>query len=190
MAFAPGEDPDHRRADEAVALDIPAGALEDCVAGRGETCDVGHLTAGHERVRRLSRKAEELLEPFARDLFRDGRCRPAYDQAGVLIPGTGQPVSGKSCRKRAADDETEVAAARHRDHAAIGSGRQLFDHHERVHPLSRQRTAERPAQLFNRRRRPDRPLVERLEKVARELGGAPKELPFAHRVESMTPGAA
>ena len=142
--FPPAKTCTSRCADEALALDIPADALEDGVTRRSETGDVRHLTPGDERVRRLTRKAEELQEPLARHLLRNGGRRPADDEPGVLIPGTRQPVGRQSRGKRAADDEAEVATTWHRDHAAVSGCRQLFHHHERVDPLARQRRRRAP----------------------------------------------
>jgi hypothetical protein len=147
------------------------------VARRGERGHVGQLAARHVADRRLTRQAEELAEPFACDVLDDRGRRPADVEAGVLIPGRRKPVSRQRRRHGAADYEAEVAAAGHRDNAAVRVRREFGDHRARRGRFLRQRPSESLTQLVCRRRRKDRPLVERLEEVGGELGGQREQLP-------------
>ena len=106
--------------------------------------------------------------------------RPAFwSQADV------SQSAASAAGTRAADHEAEVAPARDRDDARLGRGRELLDHVERIDRRVRQRPAECLAQLVDGRRRPDRPLVERLEEVGCDVGGSPEELALvAHPAES------
>ena len=49
-------------------------------------------------------------------------------QAGVLVPGAGQPVRRERRRQAAADDEPEVASAGAGDQARLGGCGELLDH--------------------------------------------------------------
>ena len=93
--------------------------LEHGVACGCEARHVRHLAPRDERERRCRRDAEQVLEPLPGDLFHHGRRRAAHDQARVLIPGRGEPVSRQGGGQRAADDEAEVPSARDPDDAGI-----------------------------------------------------------------------
>ena len=117
-----------RAAGEAVSGDVPACALEHPETRRRERGHAAHLRAGHEADRRVRRQSEQLAHPLAHDLFDHGRGRPAHVQAGVLVPGGREPVGPERCGQAAADDEPEIAAARHRDEPGVGGRGQLLDH--------------------------------------------------------------
>ncbi len=175
---------------EAVALDVPARMLEHRMPRSREARDVCHLTTRDEGERRRRGKSEELLQPLACHLFDDSRCRSADDQARILIPGAREPVGRQRSRKRAADDEAEVASSGYRDHARVSVRGQLFDDDQRVDGFVGKRASESMAQLVDRRGRPHGSFVQRLEKIGRDLRRAPKQLPLAHRDESMSGYAA
>ena len=175
MHLAADEDANRRRAGQAVAVDVPAGFGEHVLAGGRERGDVRHLAAGHERERCAVGDAEQLLQPRARDLL-DDRCRwTGYVQAGVLIPGGGEPVGGERSRDRAADHEAEVATAWDGDHTRVDPRDELLDHARWVRRLLGQRPSEQSAQLLGCRLREHRPLVERLEELRSEVGGASEQ---------------
>ena len=146
-----GDDRYRRRSCETVVFHVPAHPLEHCVPSRCETGGVGHLAARDERERRARRDAEEILEPLARNLLDDRGRRAAHDESSVLIPRRGQPVGGEGGRKRPADDEAEVAAARDRDDARLGRERQLLDYVERIGRLQRSAPPRLAAQLVDAR---------------------------------------
>jgi hypothetical protein len=60
----------------------------------------------------------------------------------VLVPRAGQPVRSERGRQPAADDEAEIAPARHRDEAGIGGRGQFLDHLRRLERLVLQRHAQ------------------------------------------------
>ena len=60
-------------------------------------------------------RLERLERPAQRRRLDRGRRRRHHVERAVLIPGRGQPVRRHGDRQRAAVDEAEVAAARHRD---------------------------------------------------------------------------
>ncbi len=185
---APGtaENPDRGRSGQSVALEVPAGVRQHRVPRGGEAGRLGHLAAGGEREGRVVRDAEELLQPAAHDLLDDRGGRAACVQAGVLVPGRGEPVGGESRRHGAADDEAEVAAARNRDDAGSGRFGELLDDCHRIGRSVRQRAAECLTQLVHGDGRPDGPLFERVEEVARELCGSVEELALAHAARSFS----
>ena len=104
------------RAEEAVVLDVPAGALEKGVAGGGEGAEVGHGGAGNDGARRAGGQAEQIAGPLDGGVFEgDGRGRLAL-HGGVLVPGADQPGRSHRGRQAAAVDKAEVAAS------AVGDG--------------------------------------------------------------------
>ncbi len=121
-----GDDRDRRGALQSLPLDVPADASQDAVACRGERREVGHRRPGHEPDARLGRQPEQLDEPAAGDLLGDRRGRRDDVQAGVLVPGAGQPVGAERGRRAAADDEAEVARTGTRDEARVGGGRRAI----------------------------------------------------------------
>ena len=97
---------------------------------------------------------------------------PAIDESGVLVPHRGEPVRGESSWKRSADHEAEVAPARDADDARLRRGGQRVDDLQRFGRPLGQRPSEIFAEFLDSRRRPNRPRVERVEKVGRKLGRA------------------
>ncbi len=87
-------------------------ARQHAVAGGGQGREVGHRGAGHEPDARAGGQAEQLDQPAAGDLLGDRGRRREDVQAGVLVPGRGQPVGAERGRQAAADHEAEVARAR------------------------------------------------------------------------------
>ncbi len=105
-------DGDVGRALQPVPLDVPAGLREDTVARRGEGGEVGHRRPGHEPDARAIGQAQEIDEPARRDLLGDRRGRRERVQAGVLVPGAGQPVGGERGGQAARRRRTRSSAAR------------------------------------------------------------------------------
>ncbi len=70
------------------------------------------------------RQPEQLRQPGAGHLLGDRRGRPDHVQAGVLIPGAGDPVRGDRRRQSPADHEPEVAGPGARHQAALRVGGQ------------------------------------------------------------------
>ena len=68
-----GHDGDGWRPLETVPLDVPAGPLEDAMAGGGQCREVRHRRAGHESDARPGRQVQQLHEPGGGHLFRDSR---------------------------------------------------------------------------------------------------------------------
>ena len=111
VALLTGEHADAGRAGESVALDVPARALEDAVARRGQpvTCAIWHpVTNPNERLR----QPEEVEQPAAGDLLARPPRRRTTSPA--FWSHAGQPVGGERGGQRAADDEAEEAPARYR----------------------------------------------------------------------------
>ena len=137
--------------------------------------NVAVCAPGHEAERRVPRQPEQLDQPRAGDLLDDGGGRASDVEAGVLIPCRGQPVGRDRHRHRAADHETEVAAARLRDEPGIGGRGQLLDHLRRGRRPLGQRRGEARAHLVHRRAREDGAVVERVVEARSELGGLCEE---------------
>ena len=55
-----GDDADRRRTDQPARLDVPAGAAQHLVPGRGQRGEVRHLRAGHKADRGVRRQAEQV----------------------------------------------------------------------------------------------------------------------------------
>ncbi len=109
--FVTDKDGNRRRAEEALALEVPAGVAQDLCARGGEGGDVGHLCAGGEAAAAGGGQAENFKEPAEDDVFEIGGDRRKIEERGVLIPGDGDPVGGDGDRERAAEDAAEVASA-------------------------------------------------------------------------------
>ena len=140
---SPDDDADARRALEPVPREVPARPREHPVPRRRQGRHVRHLAAGHEAGRDAVGQPEQLPQPLERDLLDDAGTRRRSDQAGVLIPGRREPVGGDGSRQRAADDEAEEAARRHRHDPRLGRLDQLGDDLRRVRRVLGQRAAER-----------------------------------------------
>ena len=178
---------DRGRAVQAALLHVPARVAQHVVARGGERREVRHLAARDEAEGGVPRETEQLEQPVARDLLDDRRGRAADVQAGVLVPGRGQPVRGERGRDGAADHETEVASRRLGDDAGVGGGRQLRDHRARIGRLRRERRGERLAQLGRRHARVHRTLGERLVEVPGEAGRQVEELTQLVHAPSLDP---
>ena len=63
MRFLAGNDLDGRRTAQAVLVDVPTRLAQDFVASRGETREIRHRRAGHERAFRVGGKPENILQP-------------------------------------------------------------------------------------------------------------------------------
>ena len=70
----------------ALTLDVPPDGVEDVEARGREPGRVCHLGAGDEADRPLTRQAEQVEDPLARDLLDDRRRRSSDVQARVLVP--------------------------------------------------------------------------------------------------------
>jgi hypothetical protein len=121
------EHADLRRAREAVTADVPGDLVEHVPPRGGEAGHVRDLRARDEADRRFAGQTEQLEQPVAGDLLDHRGRRPADIEAGVLVPGGGEPVGSQCCRQRAADHEAEVAAAGRRHEAGLRSGGELVD---------------------------------------------------------------
>ena len=108
------DDRDRRRAEQAVGLDVPAGALEHRVARRGERREVRHVAPVTNAPRGSGGQAEHVEQPLERDLLEVRRAGRRRIEPGVLVPRAGQPVRRERRRQRAADHEAEEARAGHR----------------------------------------------------------------------------
>ena len=67
VPLGPDDHPDPRRAEQAVALDVPVRVLEDPVPAHGQADGVGRLRTGHEPDRCTVGQSEQLLHPAPRD---------------------------------------------------------------------------------------------------------------------------
>jgi hypothetical protein len=180
VAIRPGDDPDRRRAAQAVALDVPAGRGEEVVPRRRQAGEVGHLAAGDDPEGGVLRQAEQVLEPASRHLLDDARGRRRQQEARVLVPDGRQPVGCDPRREGAAHDEAEEPTAPDGHQARVGVAGELLDDGESVGGRLGQRAAERRPQLLDRRLRPHRPLVQRLEEIGRDVGRSLQEVARAH----------
>jgi hypothetical protein len=94
-----------------VGLDIPAGGTQYEMACRRQRGEVSHLAAGDKPHGRTGGQAEQRLEPAAGHLLDDGSARRGRIQRRILVPGSGEPVSGNCRWGSAADDEAVIPAA-------------------------------------------------------------------------------
>ena len=118
---------DRRRAVQPVVVDVPAGARQHRVPGRGQRGEVGHRRADDERAAAVGREPQRVERPAQRRRLDRRRRRRHHVQRAVLIPGRGQPVRRDGHRQRAAVDEAEVAAARHRDRGRRAEAVELIE---------------------------------------------------------------
>ena len=154
------EHPDARPARQPVTCDVPSRALEHAVARGGERRDAAHLRAGDEADRRIGRERQQLAHPFAHDLLDDRRRRPAHVEAGVLVPRRREPVARQRGWQAAADHEAEIPAARNRDDARVGGGRELLHDLLRLERLLLERYAQPRTQLVRGELREHGPVLE------------------------------
>ncbi len=167
---------DRRGACEPALLDVPARPLENGMTRCGEARHVRELAARDERERRRPGDAEQVLEPLARNLLDHGGRRTADDEACVLVPRRREPVGRERGRQRSSDHEPEVAPARNGDDASLRGIREGFDDLCWITRAVGQRPPESGAQLIRRRGGPDRPFVERVEEVRRDLCRPPQQV--------------
>ena len=93
---------------------------QDRVTGGGERGEVGHRRPGRE-ARTTSRPAVRAARRASRSATSSTTAAAGESdvQAGVLVPGAGQPVRRQGRRQATADDEAEVARAGGRHDARI-----------------------------------------------------------------------
>ena len=112
VALLADDDADPRRALEPVARDDPSRprARTWCrAAASAVMCAIWQPVT--KPAETPAGQPQQLAQPAERDLLDDApRSATAPIEAGVLIPGRGQPVGRDRGRQRAADDEAEVAA--------------------------------------------------------------------------------
>ena len=111
--------------------DVPAVPAQHLVAGRGQAGEVGHRPAGDEADRAARREPEQVEQPGLGELLDGGVRRGQDPQPGVLVPGAHQPVDREGGRVRAADDEAEEPAARHRGQPGLARRGELVDDRRR-----------------------------------------------------------
>ena len=103
---------DARRADETVALHVPADALQHAVPRGGEAGEVRHLATRDETHPTPAWQVEHFEQPARGDLLERGRHRRDHVDTRVLVPRGHQPIGGEGDRNRAADDEAEITRRR------------------------------------------------------------------------------
>ena len=181
------DDAHRRRAVQPVVGDVPAALAEDVEPRGGEGRHVRDLAPRHEAERRRRWQPEQLQQPRAGDLLDDGGGGAADVEPGVLIPRRRQPVRRECGGEGAADHEAEVAARRDRDRPAVGGSGEVGNDLARRRRSVGEPAAERVAQLVERRRRPHRPLLERLEEIGGDVGGEREQVAeLAHGPDSTT----
>ena len=104
------------------------------------------------------RQPEQVGQPAGGDLLDRGRGRAEHEQAGVLVPGRGQPVGGQGGGQAAADHEPEVARPGRGDQPVVGQLGQLGDDLGGVAGAVGQRPAQPGQQLARARPCRHRPL--------------------------------
>ena len=155
--------PNRRAAVQTLRVDVPAGLCEHLVPGRGQTGEVRHRRAGDEPNVSACWQPQHVEQPATRRLLSGGRGRRRVTHAGVLVPGTDQPVGRQRRRQRAADHPAEESAARHRHQAGLGERGEQVDDLRGVGRAIRQRACERRRDLVCRQPRRDRAIRHRVE---------------------------
>ena len=124
-----GDHGERRRADQALARGVPAGALEHVVARDREAGHVGHLGAGDEADAGGRRQPEQRRAPSPRRPPRRPTAagEPTY-MCAFWSHVDGQPVGRQRGGQRAAGDEAEVARPGAGDDARVGARDELVDH--------------------------------------------------------------
>ena len=143
-----------------------------------------HLAARDECERRVCGDPEQLLQPVADDLLDDGGRRPARVQPCVLVPGGGQPVRRERRRDGAADDESEVSAARDPDDPELARSCELLDYRYGIGGILGKRPCEGYPQLADAPTRWHRTGIEQIDEVCCDLGGTRQEPAFVRHVAS------
>ncbi len=149
--FIRGEEPDPGCAGQAFAVDVPSGSRKHRMPRRGQAGDVGHLAAGHQRKRGRRGEAEHVLEPGAADLFDHGGRGTTGVEAGVLVPGCGEPIGSEGGGEAGPDHPAVEAAPGAAQEAAGGAAGQLVDDADGIGALVRQRARKAAPQLGERR---------------------------------------
>ena len=106
-----GDHPDRRRAEQAVALDVPAGLGQHVVPGGGEADGVGRLAPV---TKPTDASAGRPSSSFSQPPATSSAAAAAGDGdrvERVLVPAGGEHVGRGRRGQRAADDEPEVARA-------------------------------------------------------------------------------
>ncbi len=81
------------------------------MASCGQGREARHRRPRHEGAAQPLRQGQHVGQPGEGDLLEERRDRTRHPHPGVLVPCGRQPVRRDRGRKRAADDEAEVAAA-------------------------------------------------------------------------------
>ncbi len=145
------DDRQARRALQAVALDVPAGAAQHLVASGRQARDVGHVAAGHEAHAGRGREPEQFEQPAADDVFEHRHSRRHHVEGAVLIPRRGEPLGGHRDRHGTTGDEAEVAGAGGGDEPRIHGPSERRDDVCGLLSTRRQGTAEGRLQFGARR---------------------------------------
>ena len=145
VRFVAGDDGDARRADEPLRADVPSGARQHRLPGRGKTSGIGHLPTGDESHARALGKPEQFTQPSEDGLLDDRGGGREHEQPRVLVPGARQPVGRQRCRHAASDDETEEPRTPAGDDAWVGLPRELFHDARGGFTLLGQRACQRIA---------------------------------------------
>ena len=171
-----GDDRERRRALQPQRFDVPPGAAQHLVPGRGERGDVGRVRAGHEPDARLLGQPEQLENP-ARGARLERRHPRRHDVQGrVLIPGRDEPVRRERNRIAATGDEAEVARPGSRGHARLEARAEVEDDADRILGRVGERSPESDRQLLERRPWRHRPLGQRVQKRHRPLVGVRQQV--------------
>ena len=174
-----GDDPDPRRPDQPVRLDVVARLLQHPVPAAGDAHGVGRLGAGDEPHRGATRKPEQVLHPAARGPFGRLGSRRQHGVEGVLVPPDGEQVRRRGGGRGAADHEAEVARADRADQVSLRGREQLVDHLVRRRRVLGERQVERGPRVLAGRRTGDGPVAGRGPVLGGDTGD-PDEQVLAH----------
>ncbi len=131
-AAAPTAPRTHGAPCHTVPFDVPPVLVQDLVPCSGQTRQVRHLVAGHDRERGVPRQVERLEDPPPGSrLVRTPRGRRRTGRRSGP-PRARHPVRGDRGRQSAADDEPEEAWRSGREHRVLADGEQLLEHRLRV----------------------------------------------------------
>ena len=150
VALGAGEDANRRCAGEALAGDVPSLSREHRMTRRGEGCDVRRLAARGESEAGVGRKVEKVFEPASAGLFDHGGSGAAGIDAGILVPGAGEPVGGERRRERASYDPAEEASSRGASDAAVDPPEEVAENGLGIDGISVERKAQARAKLLER----------------------------------------
>ena len=187
MTLSAGKHADRRRPVEPVPRDVPVRLRQDVLSGGGERGRVRALGAGDEAAGDPVRQPEQLGEPPGRHRLHRGSRRRQDDREAVLVPRRCEPVRGDGGRKRAADDEAEIAAGLRADDTGLAGGDQLRDDGDVLPALIRKRAAECVDELVERGLRVHGSVAERLVELPRVVGRVPEEVADVAHVARTVP---